>query len=83
MLSDADDDEDHYARPVVAPDRIEDLTSAASGEPAFDVMLTTYTLFEREGASNRWDGGCITLVARAVFRQYGPCNSAVGRFRQL
>jgi hypothetical protein len=52
----ADDDEDHYARPVVAPDCIEDLTSASSGEPAFDVMLTTYTLFEREGASNRLAG---------------------------
>jgi hypothetical protein len=31
----------------------EDLADAASGKGAFDVMLTTYTLFERVGQSNR------------------------------
>ncbi len=25
------------------------LPSETSGEPAFDIMITTYTLFEREG----------------------------------
>jgi hypothetical protein len=42
-----------------------DLENLAPGEGAFDVMLTTYTLFEREGEGFRWassGAGALRLV---------------------
>jgi SNF2 family DNA or RNA helicase len=50
----------------------EDLADAASGKGAFDVMLTTYTLFERVGASNR----CVLRPARRQHASAPPCMLA-------
>lgn len=55
--TDEDDDgryaQDEYGEQPFHDHGYEDLADAASGKGAFDVMLTTYTLFERVGASNR------------------------------
>jgi hypothetical protein len=55
--ADEDDDnryaQDEYGDQPFHDHGYEDLADAASGKGAFDVMLTTYTLFERVGASNR------------------------------
>eukprot|EP00882_Tetradesmus_deserticola_P026229 GHRQ01028894.1.p2 GENE.GHRQ01028894.1~~GHRQ01028894.1.p2 ORF type:complete len:125 (-),score=38.65 GHRQ01028894.1:483-857(-) len=53
-----DEDDNRYAQEEFGEQPFqdhgyEDLADAASGKGAFDVMLTTYTLFERVGASNR------------------------------
>lgn len=58
MLSTDEDDDNRYAQDEYGDQPFhdhgyEDLADAASGKGAFDVMLTTYTLFERVGASNR------------------------------
>jgi hypothetical protein len=57
-----DDDDNRYAQDEYGDQPFhdhgyEDLADAASGKGAFDVMLTTYTLFERVGASNRCAAG--------------------------
>lgn len=58
VLSAEDEDDNRYAQEEFGEQPFhdhgyEDLADAASGKGAFDVMLTTYTLFERVGASNR------------------------------
>lgn len=57
-MSAEDEDDNRYAQEEFGEQPFhdhgyEDLADAASGKGAFDVMLTTYTLFERVGASNR------------------------------
>eukprot|EP00879_Flechtneria_rotunda_P017507 GHRR01018356.1.p1 GENE.GHRR01018356.1~~GHRR01018356.1.p1 ORF type:complete len:1057 (+),score=419.84 GHRR01018356.1:236-3406(+) len=58
--SSEDEDDNRYAQDEFGEQPFhdhgyEDLADAASGKGAFDVMLTTYTLFERVGASNSAD----------------------------
>ncbi|KAF6259017.1 SNF2 family N-terminal domain-containing protein [Scenedesmus sp. NREL 46B-D3] len=58
--SSEDEDDNRYAQEEFGEGPFqdhgyEDLADAASGKGAFDVMLTTYTLFERVGASNSAD----------------------------
>ncbi|WIA09411.1 hypothetical protein OEZ85_008816 [Tetradesmus obliquus] len=58
--SSEDEDDNRYAQEEFGEQPFhdhgyEDLADAASGKGAFDVMLTTYTLFERVGASNSAD----------------------------
>lgn len=58
-----DEDDNRYAQEEFGEQPFtdasyEDLAHPASGRSAFDVMLTTYTLFERVGQSNRCVCGC-------------------------
>lgn len=48
-------DEDRADSEVDELEVAEDLTDALSGQCPFDVLLTTYTVFEREGGNYRWE----------------------------
>jgi hypothetical protein len=70
-LAAEDEDDNRYAQEEFGEQPFhdhgyEDLADAASGKGAFDVMLTTYTLFERVGASNRCAGMPLSMGVNAV-----------------
>jgi hypothetical protein len=80
---DEDDDnryaQDEYGDQPFHDHGYEDLADAASGKGAFDVMLTTYTLFERVGASNRCaeaTGVVVVAMLSQMFRAPGHADCA-------
>lgn len=83
--ADEDDDsryaQDEFGEQPFHDHGYEDLADAASGKGAFDVMLTTYTLFERVGASNRY--GSVSLGRApwlsALGKMWLACGGALER----